>query len=300
MCRALGEQGAETHALLGPTSNPWRLDGEHRLVRHAIDLRDGEAVRRVVTAVRPTVIYHLASHGGYPHQSDVFRIIETNVLGLTTLLMACEAIDYRLFVHAGSSSEYGRKSAPMREHHELVPESVYGVSKAAQSLLCRQWSRERKRPIVVFRVFSAYGPLEEPTRLIPRLLTAHLDDVPIALVSPRTSRDFIYVDDVTEAMLKIDQLTSLPGAILNLGTGVQTALGDLVHTLESITDKPVKARWGTMPPRPWDTDTWVADATRLRDALGWIPSISVLEGLERSLRWFRSNRRYYPADAAPP
>ena len=297
LARTLAEQGCETHAVLSPASNPWRLDGEPGLIRHAVDLRDADAVQRLIGEVRPAVIYNLASHGAYPHQSDPRRIIETNVLGLTNLLLAAERVDYRLFLHTGSSSEYGRKRAPMQESDELEPESVYGASKAAQSLFCRQWARQRGRPIVVLRLFSVYGPLEEPSRFVPRLLAAHLDDAPIALVSRETSRDFIFVDDVVEAMIMVDRLGSLGGAILNLGTGIQTSLEGMVQALESVTNRAVKAQWGTMPPRPWDTDTWVADATRLRDVLHWSPSVSVADGLARSLRWLQANRRYYPAVA---
>jgi nucleoside-diphosphate-sugar epimerase len=285
---------------VGPFSNTWRLDLEAGPLRHIVDLRDRDAVHRIVKEVRPTVIFNLASHGAYPHQTDAARIFETNVLGLLHLLEACDQIDYRLFIHTGSSSEYGRKSAPMRETDELSPESVYGVSKVAQSLLCQQWSRQRGRPIVVLRLFSVYGPLEEPTRLIPRLVTAMLDNAPLAMVSPRTGRDFVYVDDVVEAMLRIDRqrtTEATKGTVLNLGTGVQTTLADIVSMLESIAGAPFKAEWNAMPARPWDTETWVADTMRLRQALGWVPTVSVRDGLALSIDWFRAYRRFYPAQA---
>jgi nucleoside-diphosphate-sugar epimerase len=268
------------------------------VIRHVVDIRDTESLRRLVLGLRPSIIYNLASHGAYPHQTDAKRIIETNACGLTALLSAADEVDYRLLVHTGSSSEYGRKTTPMREADVLAPESVYGVSKAAQSLLCQQWARAKRRPIVVFRLFSVYGPFEERTRLLPRLLTAHLDDHPLALVSPETSRDFVYVDDVVEALLKVEELSGLSGTILNLGTGVQTRLADLVTTLESLTARKFRAEWNTMPPRPWDTNTWVADTTLLRERLGWLPKTTVRDGLNRSLEWMRANRRYYPANVS--
>jgi nucleoside-diphosphate-sugar epimerase len=101
-------------------------------------------------------------------------------------------------------------------------------------------------------------------------------------------------------MLRIDRLHTLEttnGTILNLGTGVQTTLAEIVSTLESIAGAPLTAEWNTMPARPWDTETWVADTTRLRQALGWVPTVSVREGLALSVEWFRANRRFYPAQA---
>jgi nucleoside-diphosphate-sugar epimerase len=186
----------------------------------------------------------------------------------------------------------------MREDHELLPESVYGAAKAAQSLLCQQWARSRDRPIVVFRLFSVYGPLEEPSRLIPRLIMAALDDRAIAMAAPRTSRDFIFVDDVVDAMLKIEDLERARGRIVNLGTGIQTTLSEIVSTLEEIAGKPIQAEWHAMPDRPWDTDVWVANTDRLRSTLDWAPT-TVRAGLERSLAWFRANRRYYEVAPQP-
>ena len=98
-------------------------------------------------------------------------------------------------------------------------------------------------------------------------------------------------------MLLVDRLAGLGGSILNLGTGTQTSLEGVVQALESVSGRAVNAQWGTMPPRPWDTDTWVADATRLRRDLQWNPSVSVADGLARSLRWLQANRRHYPAVA---
>ena len=294
LCRTLAERGEDVHALVGAETRTWRLDDEHRIVRHAADLREAAAVRAVIEAVRPTVVYNLATHGAYPNQTDARRVIDTNVVGLTNLLEACETIDYRLFVHTGSSSEYGRKTTPMRESDLLEPESVYGVSKAAQSLLCRQWAARHRRPIVVFRLFSVYGPFEEPTRLIPRLLGAALDEAPLDMASPRTSRDFIHVDDVVAALTGVDRLVGLGGTILNLGTGVQTNLADVVRTLELVAGKPLAVRWEAMASRPWDTEVWVADTTALRSAVGWTPPTLLREGLAQSLAWIRSHRRFYP------
>ena len=297
LARTLQASGADVHGVVSPSSNTWRLDGEPAPVRHVVDLRDRDAVRRLVADLRPTVIYSLAAHGAYPHQTDAARIFGSNVLGLTHLLEACESIDYRLLVHAGSSSEYGRKPVAMREDDELAPETLYGVSKVAQSLLCQRWARLKGRPITVVRLFSVYGPLEEPSRLVPRLLTAMLDARPIAMASPSTSRDFIHVDDVVAGMLKVERLAALSGAVLNLGTGIQTTLAEMVATLEAVAGAPLRAEWNTMPGRPWDTDTWVADISRLREALAWTPSLSVRDGLAQSIEWLRANRGSYPAGA---
>jgi nucleoside-diphosphate-sugar epimerase len=154
------------------------------------------------------------------------RILDVNVLGLWNLLDACNEVGYELFVNTGSSSEYGKKQYAMRETDQLAPDSFYAVAKAAQSLLCQHCSNSSDRPIVTFRLFSVYGPYEEPGRLFPNIMRAVIEGHSLNMVTPDTARDFIYVEDVVRAYLMIDKLKQLRGEVLNVGTGVQTSLSN--------------------------------------------------------------------------
>ena len=130
-------RGSEVHALVRPGSQPWRLAQVTRDVRiHSVDLTDAETVRRVIAAVSPSVVLHLAAHGAYETQAEASRILTTNVLGTLHMLDAAVASGVGLFVNTGSSSEYGFKTEPMRETDRLEPNSVYAIGKAAQTHLC--------------------------------------------------------------------------------------------------------------------------------------------------------------------
>ena len=111
LARKLAGLGYEVHLLARPGADRWRLEGlEGKLQWHVSDLTEGERVREIVRAVAPTVIYHFATHGAYPSQTDADRIILTGVFGTWNLLKACAAVDYKLLVNIGSSSEYGNIS----------------------------------------------------------------------------------------------------------------------------------------------------------------------------------------------
>ena len=171
LCRRLLAEGHEVHVTLKRTSASWRLAAiEADLRLHHVDLTDEPAVEALLTAVRPAVIYHLAAHGAYPFQTNADGIIQTNILGTWNLLKASERVEYETFVNTGSSSEYGFKEHAMRETDLLEPSSYYAVAKCAQTLLCQHAAKRSARSINTLRLFSVYGPFEEPTRLIPTLI----------------------------------------------------------------------------------------------------------------------------------
>lgn len=294
LCRRLVENGEEVHLFLRNTTVPWRLaDLLNRVRVHEVDLREAERVDRAVEEIRPTIIYHLATHGAYPEQTDGDTILLTNVFGFWNLVQACQRQGFELFVNTGSSSEYGRKAFAMRETDILEPDSYYAVAKAAQSLLSRHCSQASGLPIVTLRLFSVYGPYEEPTRLIPKLMMAALGDQPIDMVAPEIARDFVYVDDVVDTYLDIEHLKTLHGEILNVGTGVQSSLHDVVHTMNALCEAPLDVRWGNMESRPWDSDVWVGDISKAKRLTGCAPRTTLREGLARSLAWYRAHQEMY-------
>jgi nucleoside-diphosphate-sugar epimerase len=291
LVRRLVRDGFEVHAAMKTEGTPWRLSDVGPDVRlHAVDLRDEARTRAVVDEVRPEVVYHLAAHGAYPTQTDADGIIQTNIIGTWNLLRAVARSGCLAFVSTGSSSEYGFKQYAMRESDILEPNSYYAVSKCAQTLLCQHFARVENLPLTTFRLFSVYGPFEEPSRLVPTLIRNCLDGVDLTLVAADTARDFVYVDDVVDACLRLDELAKLSGEIVNLGTGLQSTVKEVVDLVVAHTESRVAARYGAMEGRIWDQSTWVADCTKSRRLLGWIPRTSLSDGLRRTIEWTRGRR----------
>lgn len=288
LVRRLIQEGGRPHLLVRPAANWWRLeDVREQLEPHTVDVLDFDQLCGVVREIRPELIYHLATYGAYASQTDADQVIRTDILGTWNLLRACGASPYRLFVNTGSSSEYGWKSQAMRETDLLEPNSYYAVAKSAQTLLCQHVARSEQRPINTFRLFSVYGPYEEPSRLFPTIIQRSLRGEALEMVSPQTARDFVYIDDVVDAYLQIDRLAAHVGETFNIGTGVQSTLRDVVDAVQQAVGAEVPVRWGTMPSRIWDTDTWVADGTKARRLLQWSPSTRLEEGVRRMVGWHR-------------
>ena len=206
-------------------------------------------------------------------------------------------MDVDAFVNAGSSSEYGLKDHPARESELVEPNSTYAVSKVAATLYLQTLAREQERHIVTLRLYSVYGPWEEPNRLMPTLAVRALRGRLPRLVDPATARDFVHVDDVVEAFLAAARAHDLErGTILNVGSGVQTTIGELVELARRTFAIDAEPEWSSMPGRAWDTSSWVANVERVADQLGWRSSITLEGGLRGLAQWLREapdrRRRY--------
>jgi nucleoside-diphosphate-sugar epimerase len=294
LLRNLFKQNYEIHLILRDQSHTWRInDLLKKVMVHHSNLSNLEELKKIIKISKPDIIYHLATNGAYSYQKDANQIIETNILGTWNLIQACNEIDYKLFVNTGSSSEYGFKSFAMRETDILEPASYYAVTKSAQTLLCSHIARQEKRPIVTIRPFSVYGPYEEPKRLFPTLMKSLLLGEEMNLVSPDTARDQIYVDDVVEAYLKIEEMTNNPGEYFNVGSGTQSTIREVVETAVEVTGKTTKFNWGNMESRTWDTNAWVADISKARRLLNWNPKNNLKEGIQKTWNWFKNNSQFY-------
>jgi dolichol-phosphate mannosyltransferase len=252
---------------------------------HRTDLTDAAATRAVVRTVRPRAVLHLATHGAYQSQANARAILGTNILGTYNLLEASAEEGVAVFLNTGSSSEYGFKSEPMRESDRVEPNSIYAVAKAAQTHLCLLPRRPWPMTVVVFRLFSVYGPWEEPTRLIPTLIRRARAGLPLEMAAPDTRRDFVYVADVVETLLNLTAMAALHGEVINLGTGVETSLREVAAAILDVTGSRSEVHWGAFASRAWDQARWCADPSRAVARLGWAPRHSLRQGLAKMADW---------------
>jgi UDP-glucose 4-epimerase len=284
LARRLLADGHDVLLVVGPGTNTWRLDGLETTL-HQVDITDAGAVDELVAQSRPDWIFHLAAHGGYSWQTDLRRIATVNCLGAANLLHSALATGFEAFVNAGSSSEYGLKPSPAQEYEALDPNSAYGATKASVTMLLRQAALSQNLPITTLRLYSAYGPWEDPRRLIPQVVLCSLERRLPPLVNPATARDFVYINDVVEAFVDAACMRLEPGAIINIASGVQTTVGEVVETatrLFEIEEEPV---WNSMRPRSWDTTSWVGNASRARAQLDWTATYSFEQGLRSTAEW---------------
>lgn len=300
LVRALLYRGYEVHLLNRATSSMWRVERIRRDVAvHVIDLVDASSVREALRAIRPELVFHLAQAGGYSWQTNVIDMIAANYLGCINLLQAAKDCGTRVMVNAGSSSEYGLKPHPARETDSLSPNSDYAATKVAGTLYCRQWARREGLPVPTLRFYSVYGPFEEPMRLLPRLVSFGLEGRLPPLADPDTARDFVYVDDVVAAFLRVAEAPLAdPGAIFNICSGRQTTLREVVAAAREVLNVAAEPSWRSMTSRAWDTGTWVGDPEHTRRELGWTATTSLDAGLSKFRAWFENEpgmREHYRA-----
>jgi nucleoside-diphosphate-sugar epimerase len=294
LARHLLALGHELHLLIRPQSKLWRIqDIQADLRLHQVSLLDEQGLAKLMPALRPDWIFHLAVYGAYSSQQDQAQILG-NISSTAHLVQAALKTDFECFINTGSSSEYGYKDHPPHEQTWLDPNSYYAISKAAATLYCRHTALAHKRPITTLRLYSVYGPYEEPGRLLPTLIKAGLQGQLPPLVSPDTARDFVYIEDVLRAYVAVAESPTLePGEVLNIGSGHQTTLAEAVRVARQHFGLTIEPQWGSMSARQWDTTTWVADASRARQVLGWQAELDFPAGFAKMSDWFKEHQALY-------
>ncbi len=293
LARRLLEDGDRVHLLLRADGATWRVDelGPRRRAASGRPARRPGGGPRWWSASGRTGSSTWRPTAPTPGSATPGLIATTNILGLVNLLEAAAATGVEVVVAAGSSSEYGLKDHAAREDELPEPNSHYAVSKVAAALYCGLYARERGLRAVTLRLYSVYGPYEEPNRLVPAIVTHALGGTLPPLADPSTARDYVYVDDAVEAFLAAAGPAGAPGAIYNVGTGRQSTLAEIVAVARralGVTAEPV---WGSMARRDWDTSVWVSDPGRAARELGWSARVDLEEGLRRTRRWLEERPR---------
>jgi len=290
LIRLLIKNNYKVHALVRKNANIWRIkDVLKNINLHTGDINDTKSLKRILNQVRPQYIFHLASYGNSSDDKNLNEMININIVGLTNLLEATLGINYKAFVITGSSSEYGFKDKPMLENDVLTPNSYYSATKASATLIAQSFALLNNKPITIARLFSVYGPFEEQNRLIPTVIKLAINDKEIFLTSGKVQRDFIYIEDVVEALLKIAKTKLKNGEIINLGTAKQHGNDDIVRTIEKILHKKLTVKIGKFPKRAWDTNYWVSNNQKASKLLSWRPKYNLENGLKKTITWAKQN-----------
>ena len=291
LARRLLKEGHDLHLLVRPGYKPWRIEEiKNDINLHLVDLLDPQALNGAVKKIRPDWIFHLAVYGAYPAQSDARLMAETNIIGTINMVEACLKTGFEAFINTGTSSEYGFKDHAPSETEFLEPNSSYAVTKASATLFCRNAAQRERAHLQTLRLYSVYGPYEESTRLMPTFIRYGLKGEFPPLANPDVAHDFIYVEDAVDAyLLAAAKPSQEPGAVYNVGTGIQTSLRTVVDAARQAMGIAALPKWGSMPNRNWDTNIWIADSRKIRQCLGWQPRYSFAEGFLLTVEWFRQH-----------
>ena len=200
--RQLLHLGSDVHITVQSSSDPWRLaDVLSHVETHVASLTHGDALHRAFVRARPAVVLHLATPRGRDEAARA-RILEATVTGAIHLLRLAREHDVQRLVVTGSSLEYRPSDAPLTEDAPVDPATVHGAAKAAATVLYRQAALETGVPVSVLRLFHVYGPWESRHRLLPSAIRAALDGTPLPITSGAIARDWVFVADVVDAIVR--------------------------------------------------------------------------------------------------
>jgi nucleoside-diphosphate-sugar epimerase/glycosyltransferase involved in cell wall biosynthesis len=267
----------------------WRLAGVKDESVIAVDLNDYAAVKNLINSITPQTVFDCAAYGAYSFEEDHNLIYQTNFTSIVNLVGLLASHPFTAFIHAGSSSEYGINCAAPSEDSICEPNSPYAVSKVAVASYLRFMGRQRSFPCINLRLYSVYGPLEDTSRLFPNLLRHALEGRLPPFVDPRTSRDFVYVDDVCNAfiMAAVKIHPGLYGENFNIGTGNKITIADLADVTRRMYNISEEPQFGTMEGRAWDLAEWYADPRKAIEKLGWQPLVNLDDGLRSMGAWVK-------------
>ena len=297
-------RGARTRALVEYNSdNAWGwLD--RSTVREQVDVflgdvRDGGSLARPMKGA--DVILHLAALIAIPHSYEApLSYVRTNVEGTLNVLEAARSADVGLFVHVSTSEVYGTASyVPIDENHPLQGQSPYSASKIGADMMAEAYHRSFGLPVVTARPFNTYGPRQSARAIIPTIITQALTQNEIRLGNVSPTRDFNYVTDTAEALVRIAESSSAVGETLNIGSGQEISIGELAEKIVHLTGTKATIMPDDDRRRPDDSEVrrLRADSAKVRQITGWAPEVSLEEGLGKTIAWFREHIRDYKASA---
>jgi len=250
---------------------------------HQVDLLDERRVPDLVESVQPTHLLHLAwctEHGKYWSDPANLEWVASSL----QLLRAFHELGGERAVVAGTCAEYDWSGGCCTPATPLRPATLYGASKHALHQVFDAYARSASMSAAWGRVFFAYGPGEQPSRVVATVARGLVRGQPVACSRGVQLRDFLYVEDVADAFVAL--VDSDAGGAFDIGSGEAIPLGKIVLRLGELAGKPEHVRLGEAPDRD-EPYRIVADSPRLREELGWRPTRSLDEGLSRTLDWWR-------------
>lgn len=273
------------------------------------DIRDRAALDRVFAAHEPDVVMHLAAESHVDRSIDgPGDFIETNVTGTYNMLEAARSYwqgrgqpDAFRFHHISTDEVYGSlgPTGLFTEDTPYDPRSPYSASKASSDHLVRAWGETYGLPILVTNCSNNYGPYHFPEKLIPVVILKALAGQPIPVYGDGSNvRDWLYVEDHADALLTVVEKGAL-GRTYNIGGENEARNIDLVRTICGLLDElrpraaPYAEQITFVTDRPGHDQRYAIDPTRIRTELGWRPSVTLEEGLRKTVEWYLANEDWW-------
>jgi NAD dependent epimerase/dehydratase len=262
------------------------------------DLKDSDAVRKAVSGV--DVVFHLGAAVSIPHSYDFPREhLQTNIIGTFNVLQSAKESNVKKFVHMSSSEVYGTAmEVPIKESHPLQGQSPYSASKIAADKLAESFHLSFDLPVAIARPFNTFGPRQSARAIIPTIITQALSNSKVIIGNDKPTRDFNYVENTVDGLIAIAESDKSVGEVINLGSGVETSIGEVAKKVQFLVGKEVEVVQEKERFRPEKSEVMrlVADNAKAKKLLGWEPKVNLDEGLKKTIEWISKNIDLYKSD----
>lgn len=260
-----------------------------------MDLADREGIAELFATQSFDRVIHLAAQAGVRYSIEApFAYIDSNLVGMMTILEGCRHNNVQHLVYASSSSVYGmNEKIPFSEEDQVDnPVSLYAATKKANELMAHSYAKLYKIPVTGLRFFTVYGPAGRPD-MAPWLFTdAILKGCPIKVFNHgKMMRDFTYIDDIVEGVIRIQDVVpagDIPYSLFNIGNNEPIQLSRFIAAIERATGKTAEKILLDM--QPGDVERTYADTTRLEAAVGYKPQTEIEHGIQQFVDWYKEYR----------
>jgi len=257
------------------------------------DVRDFDSVLKSMKGVE--IVFHLAALIGIPYSYETpVAYIKTNIEGTYNVLEAAKQIGgVGRIVHISTSEVYGTaRYVPIDENHPYNPQSPYAATKVAADMLALSYYRSFGLPVTVVRPFNTFGPRQSLRAVIPTIITQFIsgkDEIKIGNLEAK--RDFLFVKDTAEGIIKVGLHPETVGDVFNIGTGQSYSISEVIALVKDITGRSVKIVQDENRFRPEKSEVEVLQCNfeKAKSLTGWSPQYSFRKALEKTILWYEDN-----------
>jgi len=249
------------------------------------DLLDLGNLKSLLHQVRPDFVFHLSGQvSAAPQANNVLPAFHSLLTSTVNLLTLSSELGCTRLVITGSLTE------PPPGRADTPPSSPYAAAKWAGAAFGRMFHSLYRTPVVITRPYMAYGPRQNPSKVIPYTIASLARGTAPRLSGGAWAADWIYISDVIEGMIRAATAADVEGCTIEFGWGQLTSIRDVVHRIVSTMGTPVQPVFGALPDRPAE-EIRVADVAYAHAKLGWRPTVSLDEGIAATVRWFRNQSK---------
>lgn len=292
LVRLLANSAKEVHVIARKESNLYRIASTLDFTKiHYVPLAGTLPLLEQLPDIHPDIIFHLAepSNGKLKTTDDFIELQQESLRMTANILEYARATKVEKLIHACSSFIYGNNGLTLvNENSPYQPDTFRGMIKLSERNLCKYYSEEYEVPVVLARIFRAYGPYDSNKKLITRCLELHRNNKQIDMVTDTFVRDYIHVDDIILSMTRMCRTSLAPGEEFNIGSGQMYNARQIVQHLEEILGADNLISGNVYAVSKIDHTIKSADISKAKRILKWQPQIDILTGLKGVVSWYQT------------